>query len=170
MLLWHPPGGNKLNKNTMYQNIFRCRLVLSRCWNPHCLHHLCFNKYSAYIDGILPKGPYPPCLRMADRAFLAGYPRYGKCSADNIMPILIDISVIDQAVHWFYLLFATYMYILYTVKQYAFCLAQIKCSWYFKTNELRTKLHLLYNIPQARMQNQISRLMMAYNFIRWGDM
>ena len=22
-----------------------------------------------YIDGILPKGPYPPCLRMADRAF-----------------------------------------------------------------------------------------------------
>ena len=31
---------------------------------------------STYIDGILPKGPYPPCLRMADRALLAGYPRY----------------------------------------------------------------------------------------------
>ena len=28
------------------------------------------------IYGILPKGPYPPCLRMADRALLAGYPRY----------------------------------------------------------------------------------------------
>ena len=28
------------------------------------------------IDGIPPKGPYPPCLRMADRALLAGYPRY----------------------------------------------------------------------------------------------
>ena len=27
------------------------------------------------IDGILPKGPYPPCLRMADRALLSGYPR-----------------------------------------------------------------------------------------------
>ena len=27
-------------------------------------------------DGILPKGPYPPCLRMADRALLAGYPRW----------------------------------------------------------------------------------------------
>ena len=26
--------------------------------------------------GILPKGPYPPCLRMADRALLAGYPQY----------------------------------------------------------------------------------------------
>ena len=28
-----------------------------------------------YPEGILPKGPYPPCLRMADRALLAGYPR-----------------------------------------------------------------------------------------------
>ena len=27
------------------------------------------------IYGILPKGPYPPCLRMADGALLAGYPR-----------------------------------------------------------------------------------------------
>ena len=30
----------------------------------------------SYIQGILPKGPYPPCLRMADRALLAGYPRH----------------------------------------------------------------------------------------------
>ena len=30
----------------------------------------------AHIEGILPKGPYPPCLRMADKALLAGYPRY----------------------------------------------------------------------------------------------
>ena len=30
----------------------------------------------AYIDGIRPKGPYQPCLRMADRALLAGYPQY----------------------------------------------------------------------------------------------
>ena len=30
---------------------------------------------SSTFDGILPKGPYPPCLRMADRAVLAGYPR-----------------------------------------------------------------------------------------------
>ena len=27
------------------------------------------------IEDILPKGPYPPCIRMADRALLAGYPR-----------------------------------------------------------------------------------------------
>ena len=31
---------------------------------------------SPHIEGILSKGPYPPCLRMADRALLAGYPRY----------------------------------------------------------------------------------------------
>ena len=33
------------------------------------------------IDGILPKGPYPPCLRMADRALLAGNPRNSSCHA-----------------------------------------------------------------------------------------
>ena len=27
------------------------------------------------FEGILQKGPYPPCLRMAGRALLAGYPR-----------------------------------------------------------------------------------------------
>ena len=31
----------------------------------------------SYIDGILPKGLYLPCLYMADRALLAEYPRYG---------------------------------------------------------------------------------------------
>ena len=39
--------------------------------------------YVLYIDGILLKGPCPPCLRMANRAVLAGYPRYicvGLCS------------------------------------------------------------------------------------------
>ena len=35
------------------------------------------NVYQPDIDGILPKGPYPPCLRMADRALSAGYHRYG---------------------------------------------------------------------------------------------
>ena len=29
-----------------------------------------------YIESVLPKGPYPPCLRMADRALFAEYPRY----------------------------------------------------------------------------------------------
>ena len=33
-------------------------------------------RHHAYIEGILPKGSYPPCLRMANRTLLAGYPRY----------------------------------------------------------------------------------------------
>ena len=41
--------------------------LIINCWL--CDHGL-------HIDGILPKGPYPPCLRMADCALLAGYPRY----------------------------------------------------------------------------------------------
>ena len=34
---------------------------------------------SPYLEGILPKEPYPPCLRMADRVLLAGYPRTWPC-------------------------------------------------------------------------------------------
>ena len=37
------------------------------------------------IEGILPKGPYPPCLRMADRALLAGYPRHMVTHCDLMM-------------------------------------------------------------------------------------
>ena len=32
--------------------------------------------YTPYIDGILPKGPYLPCVSMAGWALLAGYHRY----------------------------------------------------------------------------------------------
>ena len=32
--------------------------------------------WGGYSEGILPKGSYPPCLRMADWALLTGYPRY----------------------------------------------------------------------------------------------
>ena len=32
-------------------------------------------KIKAHFGGILPKGSYPPYLRMADRALLAGYHR-----------------------------------------------------------------------------------------------
>ena len=39
------------------------------------INHLSYRGYPA-IEGILPKGPYLPCLRMADGALLAGYPRY----------------------------------------------------------------------------------------------
>ena len=38
-----------------------------------------------YIEGILSKGSYPPCLRMTDRALLAGYPRY----LDELPPLML---------------------------------------------------------------------------------
>ena len=47
-----------------------------------CFHNINFIIYViidillAWFDGILPKGPNPSCSRMADRALLAGYPRY----------------------------------------------------------------------------------------------
>ena len=40
------------------------------------LGHESITMDSRYINGILPKGPYPPCIGMADRALLAGYHRY----------------------------------------------------------------------------------------------
>ena len=33
-------------------------------------------KLGEHIEGILPKGPYLPCVSMAGGALLAGYPRY----------------------------------------------------------------------------------------------
>ena len=41
--------------------------IMPWCWKGH-------NPLLEQIDGILPKGPYLPCIRMADRALLAGYP------------------------------------------------------------------------------------------------
>ena len=34
---------------------------------------------TSHVDGIVPKGPYLSCLRMADRALLAGYPQCEAC-------------------------------------------------------------------------------------------
>ena len=53
-----------------------------KCKNILCswMHHTYLRLQHKNIDGILPKGPYPPCLRMADRALLAGYPRHPLCS------------------------------------------------------------------------------------------
>ena len=46
-------------------------LPLSGLWTSLYITTRCI---APNIDGILPKGTYPPCLRMADRALLAGYP------------------------------------------------------------------------------------------------
>ena len=44
-----------------------------------------------HIKGILPKGPYPPCLHMADRALLAGYHQHQLpdcCHCFYLRPVL----------------------------------------------------------------------------------
>ena len=64
---------------TLYfsQSIFRCLYLVIyyiKSWNQLFCGVKTLN--APYIDGILPKGPYPPGLRMADRVLVAGYPRY----------------------------------------------------------------------------------------------
>ena len=44
------------------------------------------------IGGILPKGPYPTCLRMADRDLLAGYPR----NEPLITSIKFEWKIVDK--------------------------------------------------------------------------
>ena len=48
------------HKVTAIQKVFPSQTMTSSC---------------TYIEGILPKGPYLPCVSMAGRALLAGYPR-----------------------------------------------------------------------------------------------
>ena len=52
------------------------------------LYHI-LQLFVSYIDGILQKGPYPPCLHMADRALLAGYPWYFLWLWDEGWPLSI---------------------------------------------------------------------------------
>ena len=59
--MWYP-NFIKIAPNNIHDNVFP---------NHQAQNH----GSSLKIEGILPKWPYPPCLRMADRALLAGYPR-----------------------------------------------------------------------------------------------
>ena len=57
--------------------------------------------YITLFDDILPKGPYPPCLRMADRALLAGYPWFVSMPTGyqvaNIFVILLYVWMLLMA-------------------------------------------------------------------------
>ena len=58
------------------------------------------NTCLAYIEGTLPKGPYLPCLHMADRALWAGYPRYVNAKlVGNSMFYILTWSVINSLQH-----------------------------------------------------------------------
>ena len=53
----------------------------------------------AYIEGILPKGPYLPCVSMAGRALLAGYHRYASVNwiiirlGNGLSPVRCHVNV-----------------------------------------------------------------------------
>ena len=49
----------------------------------------------AHIEGILPKGPYLPCVSMAGRALLAGYPRYLSKDQLEIIQIFFKSHVVN---------------------------------------------------------------------------
>ena len=68
-----------------------------------------------HFDGILPKGPYPPCLCMADRALLAGYPWF---------PVHLQILLL---LVWVYATFAVEYIYVYWLPSFVI--------WYFLTNE-----------------------------------
>ena len=40
---------------------------------------------ASYLEGILPEGPYLPCLGMADKALFAGYP-WSPVSQEKLLP------------------------------------------------------------------------------------
>ena len=61
-----------------------------------------------YVEGILPKGPYPPCVSMADRALLAGYPGcirlecWVNCAGGTLIAqFQINDSLSTGYIHWY---------------------------------------------------------------------
>ena len=57
-----------------------------------------------YIEGILPKGPYPPCWHMADRALLAGYPPHVEYLIVQLSAVLMRPNItwyfIQSCIDW----------------------------------------------------------------------
>ena len=56
-------------------NMSWLKFTVESCYNESDLTDNTGKSWKIQINGILPKGPYPPCLRMADRTLLAGYAR-----------------------------------------------------------------------------------------------
>ena len=79
------PYFGELKYNDEYDKMSRSSSLLRFFWwyqNSWLIRVKCFWIFQFWyirvlgkFDGILPKGPYPPCLRMADRALFAGYTR-----------------------------------------------------------------------------------------------
>ena len=59
-----------------------------------------YTKVPIHIEGILPKGPYLPCVSMAGRSLLAGYHRYGRCSTGGILNESKIRQMVISVQHW----------------------------------------------------------------------
>ena len=95
--LWNKPIINQLYNSTDCAVQPKFKAILSVYHVSSLIHHrynrfqlftdfivMCTDwsykfKWSGDIEGVLPKGPYLPCVSMAGRALLAGYYRYMSC-------------------------------------------------------------------------------------------
>ena len=72
-------GQNLLLYNNNNVIMWKLRHAMWQYHTNDCWEHIDGNmniSKQKYIEGILPKGPHLPCVSMAGRARLAGYPRY----------------------------------------------------------------------------------------------
>ena len=79
------------------------------------------------IDGFLPKGPYPPCLRMADRALLPGYPRICRLSMTGWMERTTNDRFLGKAV-------LLWMEIWYWMRKATLTLGTCQYIWFVQPN------------------------------------
>ena len=79
---------------------FQSKLLAWHQWGKKPLSKPMTNVDLVHIAGILPKGP---CLPMADRALLAGYPRYMVSLSLNVithLPLVQYLCISELSQHW----------------------------------------------------------------------
>ena len=83
-------GSTPLSRSVYCSSVVCCRVVYN-------LVRLC---KGSHVEGILPKGPYPPCLRMADGALLVGFPRcvFLRWVPEHPLLVLHRVAVWTQAI------------------------------------------------------------------------
>ena len=83
----HPPGvgvTKPISPIPLFSQIFTIAKTLVTCWTScSYLTGVAAAWVWWHIEGILPKGPYLPCVSMAGRSLLAGYPQYVKYESNS---------------------------------------------------------------------------------------
>ena len=80
-----------------------CNVTGAQFWSP-CVNQMfeqrmtvfVFIEFQSHVEGILTKGPYPPCLPMAGRALLAGYPRCEKLGMECVSETHFSLQAENQ--------------------------------------------------------------------------